>query len=161
MGAHFFTPEGLRRLRKEIQELERFIKVDVAKDLHTAAAHGDLRENAEYSAAKEKQAFAMARLRELRDRVRGAEVVRPRDFPDDIVTLLKWVEVKDTDTGEVEKYVILGENDTDLDKNIISYLSPLAASFIGKKKGEIVEANLPGGNRTFEVLDFGFYEEKE
>jgi transcription elongation factor GreA len=157
--SNFFTAEGLAKIRKEIKELERLIKVDIPRDLAAAAAHGDLRENAEYQAAKEKQAFSMTRLRELRDRVHGAEVVRPSDFPDDIVTLLKRVKVKDVDSGEVEEYVILGDGDTDLEKNIISYQSPLANCLIGHKQGDLVAAELPGGTRNLEVLEFSFHED--
>lgn len=158
MTQYLFTAEGLRKLREEIVELERFIKIDIARDLNTAAAHGDLRENAEYTAAKEKQAFSMARLRELRERVRNAEVVTKRDFPEDIVTLLKRVRIKNLETGAEEQYVILGDGDTDLDEGVISYTSPLAASLIGHKRGDVVEAELPGGVRSFEVLDFEFFE---
>jgi transcription elongation factor GreA len=156
--SNFFTAGGLAKIRKEIKELERVIKVDIPRDLASAAAHGDLRENAEYQAAKEKQAFSMTRLRELRDRVHGAEVVRPSDFPEDIVTLLKRVKIKDVDSGEVEEYIILGDGDTDLELNIISYQSPLANCLIGHKKGEVVAAELPGGTRNLEVLEFSFYE---
>ncbi len=153
-----YTEEGLRKLRKEIDELERLIKVDIPRDLNAAAAHGDLRENAEYAAAKEKQALSMSRLRELRDRVRQAEVVSKRDFPDDIVTLLKRVEIKDVDTGETETYTILGDGDTDLDDGVISYTAPIAAALIGHKKGDVVEAELPAGTRRLEIVDFEFYE---
>lgn len=153
-----FTEEGLRRLRKEIENLERLIKVDIPRDLQAAAAHGDLRENAEYAAAKEKQALSMSRLRELRDRVRQAEVVSKRDFPDDIVTLLKQVEIKDVDTGETESYTILGDGDTDLDDGVISYTAPIAAALIGHKKGDVVEAELPAGTRRLEILDFRFHD---
>ena len=158
MASNLFTTEGLQKLRKEITELERFIKVDIPIDLATAAAHGDLRENAEYQAAKEKQAFSITRLRELRERARGAEGVRKKDFPEDIVTLLKRVKIKDLETGSVEEYIILGDGDTDLDKDIISYQSPLAACLIGHRKGEVVEAEFPGGMQSFEILDFEFYE---
>ena len=158
MAANYFTKEGLRKLRDEIQELERMIKVDIPRDLAAAAAHGDLRENAEYAAAKEKQSFSMTRLRELRDRVRNAEVVSKRDFPEDRVTLLKRVRIKDLEADAEEEYIILGDGDTDLDKGIISYQSPLAASLIGHKLGDVVEAELPGGNRKFEILEFEFFE---
>lgn len=158
MTSRLFTAEGLKKLRKEIEELERFIKIDVARDLHTAAAHGDLRENAEYQAAKDKQAFSMGRLKDLRERVNGAEVVRRRDFPEDIVTLLKRVKIEDLETGAVEEYTILGDGDTDLDEDIISYQSPLAAALIGHKKGDLVEAELPAGTRSFKILDFEFSE---
>lgn len=158
MSQYLFTAEGLRKLRDEIVELERFIKIDVARDLNTAAAHGDLRENAEYAAAKERQAFSMARLRELRERVRNAEVVTRRDFPEDIVTLLKRVTIKDLTTGSVDAYTILGDGDTDLEEGVISYQSPLASALIGHKKGDVVEAELPGGIHRFEILDFAFFE---
>jgi transcription elongation factor GreA len=156
MGSNFFTAEGLQKIRSEITELERLIKVDIPKDLAAAAAHGDLRENAEYQAAKEKQAFSMTRLRELRDRVHGAEVVRKDDFPEDIVTLLKRVKIKDLETDEIEEFTILGDGDTDLDEGIISYQSPLASCLIGHKKGEVVEAEMPGGTHRFEILEFSF-----
>jgi transcription elongation factor GreA len=159
MASNFFTAQGLRKLRKEIEELERLIKVDIPRDLQAAAAHGDLRENAEYAAAKEKQSFSMTRLRELRERVRNAEVVRQRDFPEDRVTLLKRVRIKDLDADEEEEYIILGDGDTDLDEGIISYKSPLAAALIGHGKGDVVEAEMPGGNHRFEILDFEFYED--
>jgi transcription elongation factor GreA len=158
MSQNFFTAAGLKKIRQEITALERLIKVDIPRDLAAAAAHGDLRENAEYQAAKEKQAFSMTRLRELRERVRGAEVVKPRDFPDDIVTLLKRVKIKDVDTGEVEEYTILGSGDTDLDQGIISYESPLAGALIGHRKGDVIDAELPGGVRKLEILDFSFIE---
>lgn len=154
-----FTARGLRKLREEIEELDRFIRIDIAQDLQTAAAHGDLRENAEYAAAKEKQAFSMARLRELRERVRGAEVVKKRDFPEDIVTLLKRVRIKDLETGEEEAYTILGDGETNLGEDVISYQAPLAASLIGHKKGDVVEADLPGGTHRYEILDFQFIED--
>jgi transcription elongation factor GreA len=158
MSSNFFTAEGLAKLRNQIKDLERLIKVDIPRDLAAAAAHGDLRENAEYQAAKEKQAFSMTRLRELRERVRNPEVVRVQDFPEDIVTLLKRVRIRDLETGDEEEYIILGDGDTDLEKDIISYQSPLAACLIGHKKGEVVEAELPGGTRSFKILDFDFFE---
>ena len=101
----------------------------------------------------------MTRLRELRERVRGAEVVKPRDFPEDIVTLLKKVKIKDVETGEVEEYTILGDGETELDDGIISYQSPLASALIGHKKGDVVDAELPAGVRKLEIVDFAFYEE--
>jgi len=159
MSSNLFTAEGLQKLRSEIAELERLIKVEIPRDLAAAAAHGDLRENAEYQAAKEKQAFCMTRLRELRARVSNPEVVHKREFPEDIVTLLKRVRIKDLKTGSEEEYIILGDGDTDLDKGIISYRSPLAACLIGHKKGEVVEAELPGGTHDFEIVDFEFYED--
>jgi transcription elongation factor GreA len=160
MSSRLFTKKGLRKLHKEIEELDRYIRIDIANALQTAAAHGDLRENAEYAAAKEKQALSMARLRELRERVRGAEIVRKNDFPDDIVSLLKKVKIRDVDTGDVEEYVILGDGETDTETgdDVISYKSPLAAALIGARKGDVVDAELPAGMRKLEIVDFAFYD---
>jgi transcription elongation factor GreA len=154
---HLSTAEGLKKLKKEIEELERHIKIEIPRDLAAAAAHGDLRENAEYAAAKDKQSLAMARLKELRERVRHAEVVDRRDFPEDIVTLLKRVRIRDVETGTMEEYTILGDADADHENGIISYNSPLAASLIGHKKGDVLDAELPGTTRRFEILDFEFF----
>lgn len=156
----YFTAEGLRKVRKEIDDLERFIKIDVARDLHAAAAHGDLRENGEYAAAKERQTLSMARLKDLRERVRNAQVVTRREFPEDVVTLLKRVKIKDVASGRLEEYTILGDDDIDLDNGVISYGSPLAASLIGHKRGEVVEMTLPAGKRKIEILDIAFFEEQ-
>ena len=150
------TPAGLEKLRTELRRIKEVERPQNVQDIETALGHGDLRENAEYQAAKEKQAFSMTRLRELRDRVHGAEVVRKDDFPEDIVTLLKRVKIKDLETEEIEEYTILGDGDTDLDEGIISYQSPLASCLIGHKKGEVVEAELPGGTHRFEILEFSF-----
>jgi transcription elongation factor GreA len=156
--AYLSTAEGLKKLKKEIDELERHIKIEIPRDLAAAAAHGDLRENAEYAAAKDKQSLAMARLKELRERVREAEIVDKRDFPEDIVTLLKHVQIKDVKTGELEEYTILGDADADHENGIISYNSPLAACLIGHKKGEVFDAELPGVTRRVEIVDFDFVE---
>ena len=155
---HLSTAEGLQKLKKEIEELERHIKIEIPRDLAAAAAHGDLRENAEYAAAKDKQSLAMARLKELRERVRHAEIIDRRDFPEDIVTLLKKVRIKDLESGSTEEYIILGDADADHENGIISYNSPLAAALIGHKKGEEFDAELPGSTRRFKILDFEFLE---
>ena len=155
--AHFhFTEEGLRKIKEEVEELERFIRIDCARDLATAAAHGDLRENAEYAAAKEKQALAMAKLRELRDRVSNARVVRRADLPPDSVALGKRVQIKELASGEVDQYTILGEGESDVARGIISYQTPIARALMGHKKGDVVEISLPAGSRKYEILSVDF-----
>lgn len=159
MSKYYFTEEGYRKLKQEIDDLERFIKVDCARDLATAAAHGDLRENAEYAAAKEKQALSMAKLRQLRERMTNAEVVRKADLPLDTVTLGKRVKFKQLDTEEVETYTILGEGESDIENGIISYQTPLARCLIGKKVGEVAELRMETAVTEFEILEINFFDE--
>ena len=158
MSNYYFTEAGFKKIKSEVDELERFIKIDIARDLGTAAAHGDLRENAEYAAAKEKQTLSMAKLRELRQRLTNAQVVQKRDFPPETVTLCKRVKIKHVDSGDVDEYTILGDGESDIEKNIISYQSPLAAALMGHKQGEIVDAELPGGIIQYEILEIAFFD---
>jgi len=159
MSDYFFTEKGFQAAKQEAEALERLIKVDIARDLATAAAHGDLRENAEYAAAKEKQQNSLAKLRQLQRRLSGARIVKHSDFPVDTVTLCKRVKIKEVESGEVDEYTILGEGETDLDRGIISYQSPLANALIGSRVGDTVDAELPAGVRQFEILDIGFFDD--
>lgn len=159
MSEYFFTEEGIKKARQEAESLERYIKVDIAKALATAAAHGDLRENAEYTAAKENQANSMAKLRRLQQRLTKARVVKKSDFPPDTVTLCKRVKIKDLTSGSTDVYTILGEGEADLDNGVISYQSPLANALIGHRQGEVVDARLPAGLRQYEILEIGFFGE--
>jgi transcription elongation factor GreA len=157
MSEYFFTEEGIKKARQEAESLERYIKVDIAKALATAAAHGDLRENAEYTAAKENQANSMAKLRRLQQRLTKARVVRESDFPPDTVTLCKRIKIKDLTADATDEYIILGEGEADLENGVISYQSPLANALIGHKVGDVVDARLPAGVRQFEILEIRFF----
>lgn len=159
MGEYYFTEKGYQKLKDEIEKLEKFIKRDIAKEIATAREHGDLKENAEYAAAKDKQQMYMARLRQLQERFAGARIVRKEDVHPDTVTLGKRVKIKDKDSGDEVEYAILGDGETDIEKGIISYQSPLAKALIGHKKGDVVGVQLPRGLRTFEVVDIRFDEE--
>jgi len=157
MSHYYYTEEGFQKAKKELEELERYIKVDIAKALGTAAAHGDLRENAEYAAAKENQANSMAKMNQMRQRITRARIVTQEDFPNDTVTLCKRVKIKDVSSSEEIVYTILGEGESDIENGIISYQSPLAAGLIGSKVGEVASVELPGGNREYEILELEFY----
>ncbi|MFQ5604224.1 MAG: transcription elongation factor GreA [bacterium] len=158
MKQYYFTESGYQKLKKEIDELEKFIKHDIAKEIATAREHGDLRENAEYEAAKNKQANYMAKLGQLQERFMNARIIRKEDMPPDTITLGKKVKIRDVETGEVEQYIILGEGETDIENGIISYLSPLAKALINHKKGEIAEVVLPRGTKQYEILEIIFLE---
>ena len=158
MKRFYFTEKGYQKLRKEIEELEKFIKQDIAKEIAAAREHGDLRENAEYEAAKEKQANYMARLGQMQERFVNAQVIRREDLPDETVTLGKKVAILDVDSGAKENYIILGDGETDIDNGIISYQSPLAKALINHKKDDEVEVQLPRGVKTYRVLAVDFFD---
>ena len=159
MDHFYFTEKGYRKIKSEIEKLEKFIKQDIAKEIAAAREHGDLRENAEYAAAKDKQAMYMAKLGQLQQRFARARIVRKEELPPDIVTLGKRVVIKDVDSGEERNYTILGEGETDVDRGIISYQSPLAKALLSHKKGDVVTVQLPLGEKRFEVLTVNFFEE--
>lgn len=159
MKQYYFTEAGYQKLKKEIDELERYIKHDIAKEIAAAREHGDLRENAEYDAARNKQANYMAKLGQLQERFVNARIIRKEDLPADTITLGKRVTIRDTESGEEDSYTILGEGETDIDKGIISYQSPLAKALINHKSGEIVDVHLPRGLKQYEILAIDFFEQ--
>ncbi len=159
MNPYYFTEKGFQKLKEETDKLERFIKHDIAKEIGTAREHGDLKENAEYEAAKNKQANYMAKLGQLQQRFANARIIRKEDLPPDTISLGKHIKIREIGSGEVDEYTILGEGETDIDKGIISYQSPLAKALINHKKGDIVEAQLPVGIKKYEILEIDFFEE--
>jgi transcription elongation factor GreA len=161
MTQYYFTEKGYKKLKEDIERLDRVIKRDISEEIATAREHGDLSENAEYDAAKEKQANHMLKLSQLQERFAKATIVRRQDLPPDVVTLGKRVKIRDADSGDEKEYTILGEGELDLDRGIISYQSPMAAALINHKKGESVEVTLPRGKKTFEILEIDFFEDDE
>lgn len=160
MGSYYLTETGYKRLQEEIQRLDKLIKGDIAREIAAARGHGDLKENAEYAAAKEKQAQVANKLRQLQERFSGANVVRKEELlPADTVTFGKRVTIKNLESGAERQCTILGEGETDSSKGIIAYQSPLASALIGHKQGEVVDVQLPRGLTKFEILDVEFCEE--
>ncbi len=159
MARYYFTEKGYRELAAEVERLELELKTDIAKQIAEAAAHGDLRENAEYAAAKERQQQVANRLRALKEQLSGANVVRREELePADAVTFGKTIRIVDVDTGDEREYTILGDGESDPDRNIISYQSPIAAALIGHRAGDTVEVKLPRGTRTFRIEHVDFWE---
>jgi transcription elongation factor GreA len=158
MSHYYFTEDGYKKIKAEVEELENLIKFDIPRDLATAAEHGDLRENSEYAAAKEKQALSMAKLGELQERLSKARIVRKRDLPADMVTLCKKVKAKNVESGEEVTYIILGDGESDLENGIISYQSPLAQALIGNKIGDVADIDLPGAKERLEIVEIDFYD---
>ena len=157
MPQYFFTEKGYLKLKEEIERLDKLLKNEIAREIGTAAAHGDLKENGEYHAAKEKQVMTAARLRSLQERFSGANVVRKDELlPEEAVTFGKRVKIRETRTGAERECTILGDGEADPDQGIIAYNSPLAVALIGRRLGETVEVKLPAGLRTYQILECVF-----
>jgi transcription elongation factor GreA len=146
------TPAGLEALRAEIRQIREVDRPANVKELEEALEHGDLRENAEYHAAKERQAELDAKLRFAEFRVGRAEVIDPAQVVSDRVAFGATVTVLDVDTDERLVYQIVGEHEAAVESGKISLLSPIARALIGKRAGDDAVLKLPKGDREFEVL---------
>ena len=148
------TRVGFERLRDELDRLKRIERPAIIKAIAEARAHGDLSENAEYHAAREKQSFLEGRINELEGKVGGAEVIEP-PTGGDRVTFASTVRLED-EAGKEVRYWIVGSDEADPAKGRISILAPLARTLIGKRVGDSVTAQLPGGKKTFEILEVNY-----
>jgi len=148
------TRAGYERLREELERLKKVDRPAISRAIGEARAHGDLSENAEYHAAREKQAFTEARIKELEVKVATAEVLDPPTSGDRVI-FGSTVRLEDED-GKEARYQIVGSDETDPGRGRISIMAPLARTLIGKRVGDSVEAQLPGGKKRFEILDANF-----
>lgn len=150
------TVTGKALLEAELKKLVSEERPAVIKAIEEARDHGDLSENADYDAAKERQAFCEARINEIQGKIAVAEVIDPSTLKSDKVIFGATVELEDCDTEEKVTYQIVGEDEADVKSGKISVFSPLSRAMIGKKKGDIIEFNSPKGEKEFEVLNFSF-----
>ena len=147
------TPAGYEKLRAELKHLKEVERPENIRDIETARAHGDLSENAEYHAAKERQGFLETRMRELETKIALAEVIDPTTLSGDRVKFGATVTLYDLDTDQDVVYVIVGEHESDPERHRISYTSPVARAIIGKEVGDEVVVRTPKGNRNYEIAD--------
>ena len=150
------TPEGAAKLREELGQLKSVERPAVIQAIAVAREHGDLSENAEYHAAREKQSFIEGRIKEIENKLALAEVIDPSKLAGDKVAFGATVKLANSETGEEVTYRILGADESDLSKGSISITSPLARSLLGKEVGDEVKMRMPGGERTYEVLEISF-----
>jgi len=150
------TAEGYKALEDEINHLKTVERPSVIKMIAEARAHGDLSENAEYHAAKERQGFIEGRVMELEDKLGRADVIDVSKLSGSTVKFGATVTLVDEDTDERRKYQIVGDLEADAKKGRISISSPIARALIGKGKGDTVEVAAPGGARSYEILKVEF-----
>ena len=146
------TAAGYKALEEEINLLKTVERHAIIKLISEARAHGDLSENAEYHAAKERQAFIESRVIVLEDQIGRAEVIDVSKLSGTVVTFGATVTLADEDTNEKRTYQIVGDFEADAKKGRISISSPIARALIGKGKGDTVEVAAPGGARSYEIL---------
>jgi transcription elongation factor GreA len=157
-GSIPITAAGLRRLKAELKQLQTVERLRVSREIEVARAHGDLRENAEYHAAKEKQSHIEGRILDLNDWIARAEVIDVRKLGGDRVVFGATVTVVDQDTEKSVTYRLVGEIEADIKKHHISVTSPLARALIGKQVGDLASVQSPGGAREVEVAAVTFDE---
>jgi len=145
------TPRGLTRLQEELKTLKSVERPQVIRSLEEARQHGDLSENAEYHAAKERQAFIEGRVAELEDKIARAEVIDVSKLSGTVVRFGATVTLVDEDTDDKSTYQIVGADEGDIAKGLLSISAPLARALIGKTKGDSVEVNTPGGSKAYEI----------
>jgi transcription elongation factor GreA len=146
------TPAGLESLRSELKQLKEVERPQNVQDIEVALGHGDLRENAEYHAAKERQAEIAARIANLENRIGLAQVIDPETISSQTIGFGATVTLTDMESDEEIVYIIVGENESDVKASKISIAAPLARAMLGKAEGDEVVVRLPKGDREFEVV---------
>ena len=148
-----FTKEGLERLKEELVRLERIERPQNVKAIEEARLHGDLNENAEYHAAKEKQAFIEGRINEIKEVIGRSEVIDSSEEPSDRVIFGKRVVLYDIKEDTEVEYYLVGPYESDPSNGKISITSPLGKALVGKESGDEVIVNAPGGVREYEIVE--------
>ena len=148
------TPEGQKKLRTELDHLKNIKRQEIIDAISEARAHGDLKENAEYHAAREEQGLNEARIRELEEALSTSQVIEYKDLAvTDIIIFGSTVTIVDLETDKKNTYQIVGESEANIEENTISLTTPIARSLLKKEVGDVVEVSTPGGVKEVEILE--------
>ena len=150
------TPRGYALLEEELRRLRAEDRPRIVREIEVARAHGDISENAEYHAAKERQGQIEARLRQLEDRLARAQVIDPREQSGERVVFGATVVLVDIESEERITYTIVGEDEADVNQGMISVTSPVARAIMGREEGASVQVRVPKGMRELEILEVRF-----
>ncbi len=150
------TLQGQQRLEDELRHLKGVERLAIIKAIAEAREHGDLSENAEYHAARERQSFVEGRIQDLEDKLGRAEVIDVSKLSGNKVMFGATILLVDEDTEDEVRYQIVGDEESDIKNGFLSISSPLARALIGKEKGESVEVNTPKGTKSYEIVKISF-----
>ena len=150
------TAGGFEALEEELKRLKTVERPSLIKAIGVAREHGDLSENAEYHAARERQSFTEGRLAELEDVISRADVIDPKSISGKVIRFGATVRLADEDTDEKSTYQIVGTHESDIAKGKLSITSPLARALIGKTVGDSAEVTTPGGGKSYEIMKVKF-----
>lgn len=147
------TKNGAQALRNELDKLKTKDRPAVIQAISDAREHGDLKENAEYHSAREQQGFIEGRIQEIEYKLANAQIIDVANLPrNGRVVFGTRVELEDLDSGETMSYTIVGEDEADVKKGLLSNTSPIARALLGKEEGESVEVTVPGGTKSLEII---------
>jgi transcription elongation factor GreA len=146
------TPKGAAKVREELARLKAE-RPKISRDIGTARDHGDISENAEYHAAKERQGMVEAQIKDLEDKLARSEIIDPTRLSGSHIRFGATVSLSNVETDEQVTYQIVGADEANIDEGTISISAPLARALIGKSSGDVAEVQAPGGLREFEILD--------
>ena len=148
------TVTGLKNLKSELEDLKNIQRPKVVEAIAEARSHGDLKENAEYHAAKEQQALIESRVIKINDLIARANVIDVTKIDNEGKVIFgSTVKVEDLESNKKISYKLVGQDEADISKNLIFYKSPIGKALIGKNKGEMVSVNTPSGEKNFEIQD--------
>ena len=147
------TKEGYAALKKELENLKKVERPQNIKAIEEARAHGDLSENAEYAAAKDRQGFIEGRINELEFKLANIDIIETDKLPKDRAVFGSKVVLENIETGEDVSYQLVGPDESDIENGRISVSSPLGKAIIGRKPGDELSLQVPGGRRTYELIE--------
>lgn len=148
------TKNGAEKLRAELNELKNVTRPRITAAIAEARSHGDLKENAEYHAAREEQGLCEARIRDIESKLANAQVIDVKALnASGRVVFGCTVELENLDTSEIHVYTIVGEDEADVGQNLLSITSPFARALIGKEEGDVAEVQAPGGMKSYEIVE--------
>jgi len=156
MSDNVMTKSGYESLKEKLKRMKTVDRQQIIQEIQAAAAQGDLSENAEYDAAKEKQSFIEGKIKEIETKIAGAKVIDVSSLSSDKVVFGATVTLEDEDKGDEVRYSIVGVDEADLSLGKISISSPIARALIGKEDGDSVQVKTPGGIRNYLILNVSF-----
>jgi transcription elongation factor GreA len=149
----YMTEEGLEKIKKELHDYKFKKRPLISQKIATAREHGDLKENAEYHAAREELSLMETKIKQLQDRITRARIISEKDIPEDKVYILTTVVLKDLDFNEIIEYKLVSQTEANIAENKISVVSPIGKALLGRSKGENLSIQVPAGTLNYEILD--------